>query len=309
MKKVDCHVHSKYSKNTEDKINKLGSIIGIKDSYNGLDPIYKIAKKRGMDYVAITDHETIEGALILNEKHSDIIIGEEIEVKASDEGHLVHLVTLGINEKNHEDFQDLKYIGLKETTDYLKANKIAHYLAHISLSVSGQDLSRKLINEWMISVDTLEVINGVSTPEENKFAKRISKLYHKNQAGGSDSHTLRGIGTAYTISEKASNKEEFLKELFNGNVYAEGNHCNFLRLVYDAHEIMYKCFFQTMFKPNGKKNRPRYKKYFLDYLALLGFFPLSLTVLPTAALTYLHQINQKNKVIDLNKKMDYIIKS
>lgn len=298
MIKVDCHVHSRHSRMVAIS-SKLANLIGANESYNELEDIYKTAKKRGMDYVAITDHDVLGGALILNDKYPDVIVGEELEVKASDDGHQVHIITLGINEKNHKDLQDLRHIGLKETTDYLKANKIAHYLAHVSFSVSGLDLYPELIDEWMKYVDTIEVANGVRTKKENRFAQIIANLYNKNMAGGSDSHTLRGVGRTYTVARRASNKKQFLEELFKGNTYAAGSQGNFLKLFYDAYLITYNSFYETLLKPSEKKNRPRYKKYFLDYLALLALFPLALSILPAAAIAHSHQKGQANKIVKL----------
>lgn len=300
MIKVDCHIHSKHSRMVAAS-SKLANLVGANESYNELEDIYRVAKKRGMDYVAITDHDLIDGALILNNKYPDIIVGEELEVKASDDGHLVHIIALGIDEKNHKDLQDLKHRGLKELTDYLKDNKIAHYLAHLGFSVSRQDLYPELIDGWMQCVDTLEVINGVRTKKENGFSQIISNLYNKNRAGGSDSHTLRGVGSTYTVAPRANNKEEFLKELFNGNTYAAGIQCNFLRLFYDAYTITYNSFYETLLKP-GKKKRHWYQKYFFDYLSALCIFPLAFTIFPAAALTYNYQKSQANKIIKLEGK-------
>ena len=114
MMKVDCHVHSKYSKYIADT-TKFLTMVGGKECYNELEDIYRVAtKERGMDLVAITDHNTIRGAQILHDRYPDrVIIGEELDVKASDEGHLVHLVALGLDENIHTDLKDLRKIGIK----------------------------------------------------------------------------------------------------------------------------------------------------------------------------------------------------
>ena len=71
--KIDFHVHTCYSQ----------------DSSITLKQVVLFAKKRGLDGVAITDHNTVKGALKLKTK--EIIIVPGIEVSTS-QGHL-----LGIN--------------------------------------------------------------------------------------------------------------------------------------------------------------------------------------------------------------------
>ncbi len=65
MKKADLHCHTIYSEHpTEWFLQKLGA----KESYTDPLFVYKEAKRQGMDYVSITDHNKIDGALRLK-KH------------------------------------------------------------------------------------------------------------------------------------------------------------------------------------------------------------------------------------------------
>lgn len=268
MAKVDCHVHSKYSKHVT-LTHILVKLIGAKESYNELEDIYSVAKKRGMDYVAITDHDTIEGALILNDKYPDIIVGEELEAKASDEGHLAHIVTLGIDEKMHNDLKDLKKIGLKETTDYLKKRNAFYFLSHIAHSASGKPLHAKLLHEWMSYIDTIEVLNGAITPQENNLAITVACLYDKNIIAGSDSHILESIGTTFTEAKDAKSKEEFLQALKAGKVYVQGEIDYSTRwLTSESFKFIYNGFKEVFFGPE-KKQRPPLRRL-LDHITVFG---------------------------------------
>ena len=61
--KVELHCHSEYSK----------------DSLNKLEDLIRVARKRGIQKLAITDHNNIEGALKARELDPElIIVGEEI---------------------------------------------------------------------------------------------------------------------------------------------------------------------------------------------------------------------------------------
>jgi len=276
MAKVDCHVHSKYSEYVLLTYHML-KFIGANDSYNELEDIYKTAKGRGMDYVAITDHDTIEGALILNDKHTDIIIGEELEVKASDKGHLAHVVVLGLDEKIHNDLKDLKKIGLKETTDYLKAKDIFYFLAHAAYSASKQPLSAELIKEWVSYADTLEVINSMLTSQENLLCRTIADLYNKKIIAGSDSHSLGRVGKTFTVAEKANTKEEFIQSLKKGEVYVAGELDYTTKwLTNESFKVIYHTMKEILLHPRHRK-RHWFEKYCLDYFITAG------SIIPIAA--------------------------
>ena len=57
--RVDMHVHS-----TASELSKLGVQRSLHMPECATDPseVYELAKRRGMDFVTITDHDTIEGA-------------------------------------------------------------------------------------------------------------------------------------------------------------------------------------------------------------------------------------------------------
>lgn len=75
--KAGLHVHSYYS-------GYAGHlpIFKCRDSYSTPEEIYRQAKKRGMDLVTITDHNSIDGCLEFLNRHpdvSDFFIGEEVD--------------------------------------------------------------------------------------------------------------------------------------------------------------------------------------------------------------------------------------
>jgi predicted metal-dependent phosphoesterase TrpH len=64
--KVDLHCHSVYS------TFKYFRIANTRDSYNRPEEVYRIAKSRGMDFVTLTDHDSIDGCRYLLDKHPDL---------------------------------------------------------------------------------------------------------------------------------------------------------------------------------------------------------------------------------------------
>ena len=65
IKRADLHCHSRYS------IFKYFRRANTRDCYNAPEDVYRIAKERGMSYVTLTDHDSIDGALYLLNKNPD----------------------------------------------------------------------------------------------------------------------------------------------------------------------------------------------------------------------------------------------
>ena len=309
MLKADLHIHTKFSKYpTSDK--EPFKFIGIQDCYVHPEEVYKMAKKKGMDFVGITDHHSIEGALDLDSKYPDIIIGEELDVKASDDGHIIHLLVYDINEKQHNELSDLRKIGVKETCEYTRKNNIIHSWAHPNLNPVKAGLTIKLIDELMNYIDRIEVKNGFDTRTGNNFAKDIAKNYSKKISGGSDAHTKSFIGDVFTHNNSARNKTDFLEALKEGDVEVSGLDINLYRLQKKIYEFAYQSLIKDIFLNPHKRERKNYNKYFLDqFLTLTAFFPLLVTLLPSIFISYLSATirdRQTSRLLyDLNMALSY----
>jgi predicted metal-dependent phosphoesterase TrpH len=73
--------------------------------------------------------------------------------------------------------------------------------------------------DWPIMkiVDSLEIINGASTEEETEFARSVAKELGLGMAGGSDAHSIDGLGMCVTEFERdITCWNEFLEELRAG---------------------------------------------------------------------------------------------
>src|SRR3954465_2019496 len=72
--RVDLHCHS-----TASELSKLGvqRALGLAECATPPEEVYELAKRRGMDFVTITDHDTIAGALEIAER-PDVFVSEEL---------------------------------------------------------------------------------------------------------------------------------------------------------------------------------------------------------------------------------------
>jgi predicted metal-dependent phosphoesterase TrpH len=189
--KIDFHVHTQYSR----------------DSSITLKQVVSFAKKRGLDGVAITDHNTVKGALKL--KTRDIIIVPGIEVSTL-EGHLLGLnVTTPIPAK----------------LDIEESIRRIHEAGGIAVAPHPSAFYRSPPSKRVSSYDAIEVMNASSVPFSvlTYFSRRFAEGLGLPQTGGSDSHYAPEIGSAYTVVEADSDVNEIVDAVKRGAAFPMGN--------------------------------------------------------------------------------------
>ena len=178
--KWDLHCHTIYSKHWFwgfDALNKPREIV-------------KAAIKRGLDGLAITDHNTVKGSLIAKNiakryKNFSIITGSEIKTLCGD------LIALGIK-------SDIpKKITLEETIEKI------HDLGGIAIAPHpfGIYLFRRCLSEKAIKADAIEVFNASITNGANKKALDLAKRFRIPKTASSDAHWIKNVGNAGVICE------------------------------------------------------------------------------------------------------------
>src|SRR5437588_4324023 len=88
ISRADLHCHS-----TASAISRLGvqRALGLPECATPPQEVYELAKRRGMDFVTITDHDTIGGALELSHL-PDVFISEELTAFFRGERQAVHVL-------------------------------------------------------------------------------------------------------------------------------------------------------------------------------------------------------------------------
>lgn len=213
--KLDGHVHTHYSGySTLGPLKKF-----LRESYNRPEKLYRCAKSRGMDLVTITDHDSIEGALTMAHRN-DVIVGSEVTAIFPEDKTVCHIGVLGISEEQHREIQDLRR-NIHELMPYLKEQQIFCTLNHLASRSAGQLTATHicLLLPWISAIETR---NGTRLPSQNATASALACAHGKITVAGSDSHTYRGIGRTYMVSDRAQNRDEFLYELRQGRVRVEG---------------------------------------------------------------------------------------
>ena len=219
--RADLHVHTCHS-----KITGTMRFLGSRDCYSQPADVYRVAKARGMDLVAFTDHDSIDGALeLLNDRPDgrdvDVIVGEEVSCRFPDADIEVHLAVYGMTESLHRDLQPLRS-NVFDVAARLRDAGVVFALNHLLHFYRGQiPLERYL--RILDEVPALEARNGAMLPGQNRLIERLaqqmpaiaSSTGRFGVVGGSDAHTLRRVGTTWTEAP-GRDRDEFMSSVRSG---------------------------------------------------------------------------------------------
>jgi glycosyltransferase involved in cell wall biosynthesis len=125
MSRVDLHCHS-----TASQLSKLGvqRALGLPECATPPEEVYELAKRRGMDFVTITDHDTIAGALQIADR-PDVFVSEELTTWFKGEPQAVHVLCYGITPDDH-DWLQTHADDVEQVAEYLDDHEVACALAH-----------------------------------------------------------------------------------------------------------------------------------------------------------------------------------
>src|SRR5579862_8835479 len=101
--RIDLHCHSDASNKTAEAVLNA---IRCPESYSRPEEVYAQARLRGMDFVTLTDHDSIEGALQLTHQ-SNLIVGEELTCWFPEDHCKMHVLVYGIDRRIHDALQSL----------------------------------------------------------------------------------------------------------------------------------------------------------------------------------------------------------
>ena len=214
--RVDMHCHS-----TASQLSKLGvqRSLGLPECATPPEEAYELAKRRGMDFVTITDHDTIDGCLQLADR-PDFFVSEELTARFAGEPQAVHVLCYGITPGDHEWLQ--AHSGdVEACAAFLHENEITCALAHPFFNVAAP-LTRRHRRRLAELFPIWEVRNGSRAAELNMPAVVYIETRGGTGIGGSDDHAGVDIGRTFTEAPAARTPEEFLRHLREGEADARG---------------------------------------------------------------------------------------
>lgn len=214
--------------------------LGVPECYSPPEAVYDRAKLLGMDLVAITDHDTIAGALELVERgFQDVIIGAETTVFFPEDRCKLHVLVWQLTQ---ELFEEIRCGGLNDDVyrfaAWLRERNLPHSLAH-PLYQQSACLSRWHIERCALLFKGFETLNGAHagthraaleaylgrlTPAEalrlveaHALEPLWPRIWEKAQTGGSDDHGLLNVGRTWTgVAEPGLDAPRFFRHLMAG---------------------------------------------------------------------------------------------
>lgn len=197
MLKMDSHIHSEYSPDSQSKI----------------DDIIKTAQSRNIDIIAISDHNTVDGTseVMRKTKSTDILAIPSIEISSS----LGHILGFGCEENIPRDQSP------QETIDNI------HDLGGLAIVPHPYCFYRHgLLHKTDykdLKIDAIEVKNArFIVGYCNNKAKKLSKLENLPGLGASDAHYWKFVGDCYSTIDCEKDIDSVLKAIVKGKVEAHG---------------------------------------------------------------------------------------
>jgi glycosyltransferase involved in cell wall biosynthesis/predicted metal-dependent phosphoesterase TrpH len=214
--RVDMHCHSSAS-----QISKLGvqRAVGLPECATPPWEVYELAKRRGMDFVTITDHDTIAGVLEIADR-PDVFVSEELTAHFRGEPQVVHVLCYGISAEDHQWLQEHRG-DVEICAAYMYEREILCALAHPYYTV-GAPLTPRHRRRLAALFDTWEIRNGARPRELNRPAATYMGTLGGAGIGGSDDHAGVDIGRTWTAAPAARTPAEFLQHVRAGSVAAGG---------------------------------------------------------------------------------------
>jgi predicted metal-dependent phosphoesterase TrpH len=183
--RVDLHLHSRYSH----------------DSRTSLEALVDRSRECGLDRIALTDHNSVEGALELARMAPELcIVGEEAKTL---EGEVIGLfITRRLP----------PYLQPEQVMDLVHHMGGLTYVPH-PLDRNRSHFRPERIVELADRIDILEVYNPWCEPAANAEAARLAADLDKATASGSDAHSAHELGRSWMEMDDYTDVTDFLIKL------------------------------------------------------------------------------------------------
>lgn len=198
---MDLHVHTSHSI----------------DGFCSVDEVIAAAKAKGLDGIAITDHNSIAGhpeAKKLSKGGFLVIPGVEV---ASADGHIVGLGVRELIPRN---------LPAKETVERIREQ------GGVAIAAHPFALGRRPGLVYRAKFDAIEVLNSRAFFLSNPLARRFAERNKIPMVAGSDAHRRDEIGLAYTTVDCEPKTELVLEQIKMGRTSASGRALPFPNLLW-----------------------------------------------------------------------------
>lgn len=184
--KIDLHVHTIYSS----------------DSFITPKELVFYAKKRGLDGVAVTDHDKLDSALKIC-RETDFLVVPGMEISSADG----HIIALNVQESIPKGLRS------EETVERI------HQAGGIAIACHPTTFFKGSLGEHTTSnFDAIEVINSSAFPfrYSQKRSEELASRLGVARVAGTDAHFAPEIGYAFTLIDAEPDVGEMASAIKNG---------------------------------------------------------------------------------------------
>jgi len=190
--KADLHTHTHYSP----------------DCLSTPESVIERCLKVGVNCLAVTDHNRIDGALEMERLAPfTVIVGEEVKTT---QGEII-----GYFLKEHIP----RGLSPQETVERIKVQGGLVCVPHPFDRVRRSVLRREALQEIASQIDIVEVLNArVTLGKDLRQARAFASRWGLPASAGSDAHTPGEIGTAYVEMPEFGGVLDFCRALAQGRI-------------------------------------------------------------------------------------------
>ena len=187
MVRIDLHLHSNFSH----------------DGQSSLEQLIERSREIGLDRIALTDHNTVEGALDLVRMAPELaIVGEEVKTR---EGEVIGLFITD-------------YVAPYQTPEQVM--DLIHEMGGLTYVPHPLDRHRshfrpERVVELAGRIDIIETYNPWCDAAANAAAAGLAADLGKVAATGSDSHSAKELGRSWMEIDDYRDPADFLEKLRN----------------------------------------------------------------------------------------------
>ena len=236
--KADLHIHSRHSDRAPEWLFRR---VGLPDSYTAPAALYDALRTRGMDFVTITDHNSIDGCLEIAGRPG-AFLSEQVSTRFPDDRCEVHVLVWGLDERQHPELQARRE-NIFELQKFLATEHLAHAVAHPLYRVDDR-LALAHIEKLVLLFKHFEGLNGHRDRLLSEVARhvltaltpaKIEELANRHGFGpthaepwvkvlvaGSDDHGGMYPAAAFTETPPAESIAEFLAHVRAGRCELRG---------------------------------------------------------------------------------------
>ena len=168
LARCDLHVHSIHS---TDSGNYALRRARLGESFTPPDRVARVCAARGMRFVTLSDHNTLEGTKRIAHLPGSFM-SVEVTTRFPEDDLPLHVLVWDLTEEDHADLQPLRP-SVYELVAFLHDRRLHHALAH-PLYRMGPPIDVSHVERMMLLFGVWEGRNGARPQEQNELACRLA---------------------------------------------------------------------------------------------------------------------------------------